>query len=148
MVTPPHAARHGRFCAVENLPIKLNGMGSPPRYSFTYRPPRNGDGWQVELRQGQRTVKRWTVGTRVEAIAAAQLIRDQHPIATFKMCVLGEVNAWETGKGWLYSPTASHEESIRAIALDDMGEVVLMVCRLDETRFIRGARKFRPEEKT
>ena len=89
-----------------------------------------------------------TVETRVEAIAAAQLIRDQHPTATFQMCVLGEVNAWETAKGWLYSPTASHEEAIHAIALDDMGEVVLMVCRLDETRFIRGARKFLPPEKT
>lgn len=116
----------------------------PARYTFTYRPPRGKDGWRVEVRQGQQTIESWFVPTRVEAIAAAKDLRKRFPTATFELCTLGEVNAWETADGWLYSPTEANKTSIRAIALDDMGEVVLMVCRHDETRFIRGARKFLP----
>ena len=68
-------------------------------YYFTYRPPRNGKGRQVEIWQGQRSIESWFVPTRVEAIAAAKDIRNLFPKAIFEMCLLGEVNAWETPDG-------------------------------------------------
>jgi hypothetical protein len=43
-------------------------MDQPPSYVITYRPPHGADGWKVELRQGNRAIDTWDVGTRLEAI--------------------------------------------------------------------------------
>ncbi|WP_428308489.1 hypothetical protein [Lacipirellula sp.] len=119
-------------------------MESPGRYSFTYYPPRESDGWLVELKYGRHIVERFKVLTRCKAVTAAKGFRDRFPEATFVLCILGEVNAWQTQDGWLYSQTESHPDAIRVLALDDLGDVVLQVTEGAETRFIDGARKFQP----
>jgi hypothetical protein len=119
-------------------------MESPGRHSFTYYPPRESDGWLVELKYGRHIVERFTVLTRVEAVAAAKSFRERYPTATFVLCILGDVHAWETPDGWVYSPTETHEGAVRALALDNLGEVVLQITSGDRISFIDGARKFRP----
>lgn len=116
-------------------------MQQPPKYTITYTPPRGFNRWQVELRQGNRTVDSWSVDTRVEAIAKAKELQSQFPTATFQLCTLGVVNAWKTPSGWFYSATESHEGSVRALALDELGDIVLQITNGDETQFIDGARK-------
>ena len=118
-------------------------MESPSRYSFTYYPPRESDGWLVELKYGRHIVERFML-TRDKAVIAANGFRERFPTATFTLCILGEVNAWETPGGWVYSSTESHPSAVRLLALDNLGVVVLQITDGDQTRSIDDARKFRP----
>ena len=97
------------------------------------------------MNQGARIVRRLSVDTKQEAIAATKALLAEYPEAQFQAADLGEVHVWTVDGEWLYF-TACRDRSITARLIDELGEVVLMIRDGDGTRFIRGARRRRPPE--
>ncbi|MBA4105204.1 MAG: hypothetical protein C0485_05550 [Pirellula sp.] len=103
----------------------------------TYFRPIGSDGWRVEMNQGARIVRRLSVDTKAEAIAAAKQLLNEWPGSAFELCVLGRVYAW-WDDGWHYS-RKERDDSMAALLYDEMGVLMLEVKTGDGIHYDRDA---------
>lgn len=103
----------------------------------TYFIPEGSDGWRVEMNQGARIVRRLSVDTKAEAIAATKQLLNEWPGSAFQLCVLGRVYAWWEN-GWHYS-RKERAGSMAALLCDELGVLMLEVRTGDGAHYIRDA---------
>jgi len=103
----------------------------------TYFAPECSSGWRVELKQGARIVRRLSVDTKLEAIAATKQMLGELPGTVFELCVLGRVYAW-WDDGWRYS-RRERDGATAALLCDEMGVELLQVMSCNSLNYVRDA---------